>query len=543
MNKLLWIFSYVMAFVVAVAVFGYVGFTKSMALIVSPPPNATLSAAASLPAPAYDPRKPTVAILLGNTATEATDFLGPYTMFAEAEAYNVYAIAASHGLRTLSGGLDVIPQLTFAELDALLTRGPDVLVIPAMTDIRSHDNMPVLQWLRQQANGHTLLFSWCDGAEVLAESGLIDGKTVTAHWGSIDRYERAYPAVHWQRGMRYIDAGSLLTTAGLTSGIDATLHLLEKQNGNAVVAKVTAAMHLPESEFLKSPIMQQYVSSASDSTLLLNFAFGWPKRRVAIWLYDGVGELDLAAVLDVYGLTDHLYTMADGTAVLSHHGLQFVPRWTADTLPSMGRLLVPGGIGASQIATNFQEAPGTSVTVLQDDATPRFPFHITLEDVARTHDTATAAFAARRLEVRTPVHLVGQRWPAGALSMLLVAGILGTLVRAAFGWLCRGRVPTEAYANEITLALATRDYETAFLHLERAHILAQRNTVKHMYVHWLMLWTGLRHADYREVLGQAPRILAALLFSRIWIPEGNTGRARVNALQPMPVPEDLRQLL
>src|SRR6185436_16244687 len=100
-------FSYVMAFVVAVAFFGYLGFTKSMALIVSLPPNATTSAGVSLPAPVYDPRKPTVAILLGNTPTEATDFLGPYAMFAEAEVYNVYAIAASHGLRTLTGGLDV----------------------------------------------------------------------------------------------------------------------------------------------------------------------------------------------------------------------------------------------------------------------------------------------------------------------------------------------------------------------------------------------------------------------------------------------------
>src|SRR5687767_11900400 len=73
---------------------------------------------------------------------------------------------------------------------------------------------------------------------------------------------------------------------------------------------------------------------------------------------------------------------------------------------------------------------------------------------------------------------------------------------------------TEAYANEIALALAASDYETSFLHLERAHILAQRNTAKHMYAHWLMLRTGLRDRDYREVLGQLPRILAALVFSR-----------------------------
>ena len=158
-----------------------------------------------------------------------------------APAAAVDAVAASHDLRTLAGGLDVIPQLTFAELGALVPQGPEILIVPAMSDVAASVNVPVLQWLRQQGNGHTLLFSWCEGAEVLAASGLIDGKTVTTHWGSIDRYERAYPNVHWQRGERYIDGDMLLTTAGLTSGIDATLHLLEQRDGPGVVAKVVGS--------------------------------------------------------------------------------------------------------------------------------------------------------------------------------------------------------------------------------------------------------------------------------------------------------------
>ncbi|BAU77229.1 hypothetical protein ppKF707_5291 [Metapseudomonas furukawaii] len=49
--------------------------------------------------------------------------------------------------------------------------------------------------------------------------------------------------------------------------------------------------------------------------------------------------------------------------------------------------------------------------------------------------------------------------------------------------------------------------------------------------------------DYREMLGQVPRILAALLFSKVWVPEGNTGRARVSAFRPMPISAELKQLL
>ncbi|MGP1677945.1 MAG: DUF3703 domain-containing protein [Burkholderiales bacterium] len=107
-------------------------------------------------------------------------------------------------------------------------------------------------------------------------------------------------------------------------------------------------------------------------------------------------------------------------------------------------------------------------------------------------------------------------------------------------------IVNDAYFREISLAqdaLRRRDHGICFAHLERAHILVQRRTLRHTYVHWLMLRAGLNQGDYREVAGQVPRIIASVLFSRIWIPIGNTGRARVNALKPMPVPNDLRNLV
>lgn len=101
----------------------------------------------------------------------------------------------------------------------------------------------------------------------------------------------------------------------------------------------------------------------------------------------------------------------------------------------------------------------------------------------------------------------------------------------------------KTYREEISkakLALRSRNHEVCFVHLERAHVLAQQVTASHIYVHWLMLVAGLSRRDCREVLGQVPRILAAALFSRLWIPLGNSGRARVSALKPMAVPEDLQ---
>ena len=104
----------------------------------------------------------------------------------------------------------------------------------------------------------------------------------------------------------------------------------------------------------------------------------------------------------------------------------------------------------------------------------------------------------------------------------------------------------EVYEEELSrarVALTTGKFEVCFAHLERAHVLSQRMTLRHTHVHWLMLVAGWRRGDGREVFGQLPRMLASVLFSRLWVPRGNSGRARVSAFAPMPVPADLRHLV
>jgi hypothetical protein len=103
-----------------------------------------------------------------------------------------------------------------------------------------------------------------------------------------------------------------------------------------------------------------------------------------------------------------------------------------------------------------------------------------------------------------------------------------------------------AYETELAAAAtaaSSGNAEQAFHHLERAHILSQRHRLRHMYVHWRMLKLGASVGAWGEVAGQLSRIVAASIFSRIWIPAGNTGRANVSAMKPMPIPEDLRAIL
>jgi hypothetical protein len=104
----------------------------------------------------------------------------------------------------------------------------------------------------------------------------------------------------------------------------------------------------------------------------------------------------------------------------------------------------------------------------------------------------------------------------------------------------------EAFELEWKAAAAARragELDRAFGHLERAHILGQRRTWLHVRSHLGMWRVGWQRGDLRELFGQSTRMFAALLFSRIWIPVGNTGGANVSAMQPMPVPADLQAIL
>lgn len=105
------------------------------------------------------------------------------------------------------------------------------------------------------------------------------------------------------------------------------------------------------------------------------------------------------------------------------------------------------------------------------------------------------------------------------------------------------RMAYEAELAAAAVAAGAGNTDQAFHHLARAHILSQRHTVQHVHAHWLMLKLGASVGAWAEVAGQLSRIIAAAVFSRIWVPAGNTGRANVSALKPMPIPEDLRSLV
>lgn len=92
-------------------------------------------------------------------------------------------------------------------------------------------------------------------------------------------------------------------------------------------------------------------------------------------------------------------------------------------------------------------------------------------------------------------------------------------------------------------ALRAGDMQAAYAAFERAHVIGQPRTGQHLRSHVGFLRWAIRQRDAREFIGQLTRIVAALVFTRIWLPHGNTGGANVSPFRPMPLSEELAQLL
>src|ERR687894_1378927 len=217
---------YLIAFVVPPVLIGVVGLQTDESARYEGSPATLNVRAGELPAPPrHDPDKLTAVVLLSNRGSVVTDVLSPYGCLSESGAFNVYAAAPEPEAVPLSGGLDVLPQLSLAELDRRLKgEDPDVIVVPQMRDVGTPAHRPVAEWLREHAEGSGTVVSVCNGARVLADAGLLGGRRATANWANIAEWERRYPDTEWVRGLRYVEDGNVLTSAGVTSGINATLH-------------------------------------------------------------------------------------------------------------------------------------------------------------------------------------------------------------------------------------------------------------------------------------------------------------------------------
>jgi len=177
---------------------------------------------------------------------EVLDFCGPFEVFSvtrldeerrreEPSPFEVLLVAESAEPVVATGGLRVIPD---APIDACAPL--HVLVVPGGRGTRSEiKNQRLLEWIADRGKAVETLTSVCTGAMLLGQAGLLDGRRATTHWRSLPWMREAFPTVTVEEKLHVVEDGHVLTSAGISAGIDMALRVVARYHGDAI-ARATA---------------------------------------------------------------------------------------------------------------------------------------------------------------------------------------------------------------------------------------------------------------------------------------------------------------
>lgn len=180
---------------------------------------------------------------------EVLDFAGPFEVFTTATRvhgrlrpdaaapFEVFTLARTPAPVRARAGLRVLPD------HSLQGHPPvDLLIVPG-GDVTAELRLPELaDWIARTASDAQITASVCTGAFLLARAGLLDGKNVTTHWEDVADLRQLCPAAQVHEGRRWIDEGAIVTSAGISAGIDMSLHLVARLAGVELAVKTARQM-------------------------------------------------------------------------------------------------------------------------------------------------------------------------------------------------------------------------------------------------------------------------------------------------------------
>jgi len=155
---------------------------------------------------------------------EVLDFAGPMEVFAYA-GYKVFTVSASKQPIKSQGILSIQPDFSIKDAPKA-----DILAFFGGNSNAAYENEAVIDWVKNQDNVE-YYFSVCTGAFVLAEADILNGKVATTFHNALNDLEQKYPETDVRKNVRFVDNGRVITTAGISAGIDGALHLVAKLQG------------------------------------------------------------------------------------------------------------------------------------------------------------------------------------------------------------------------------------------------------------------------------------------------------------------------
>lgn len=186
---------------------------------------------------------------------EVLDFTGPYEVFnltrlneerrfAERTPFEILLVTHTAEPVESFGNMLVAPDCTFDDCPPL-----DILVVPGgMGERLENQNPMILEFIRTRAGEVKTLASVCTGAFLLAAAGVLNGRSATTHQASLDRLRGSFPSVKVEEGVRFVEDGNILTSAGITAGIDMTLRIVAIHLGEDIARATAGELEYPYPE-------------------------------------------------------------------------------------------------------------------------------------------------------------------------------------------------------------------------------------------------------------------------------------------------------
>ncbi|MDE1191677.1 MAG: DJ-1/PfpI family protein [Arachidicoccus sp.] len=201
---------------------------------------------------------------------ELIDYSGPTDVFGMASEitegqYSVYTVAENpQPVKTVNTHTTILPDYSFYNMPK-----PDILVIPG-GDIKNIDSLisdkRILSLIKKyNADSSVKIMSVCTGAYLLAATGLLNNKRATTHFFVTDDFAERFPSVTLVKNVRYVDEGNIITSSGVTSGIDAALHVVKENSGEYVADIVARALQYTphEKEAWPQPLKKMHYKDSS----------------------------------------------------------------------------------------------------------------------------------------------------------------------------------------------------------------------------------------------------------------------------------------
>ena len=180
---------------------------------------------------------------------EVLDLGGPFEVFStasrmkarlspgSAKPFEVFTVADSVRQVRARGDLKITPNFDVTQHPAI-----DVLIVPGGVHNAELERQGIIQWIARTAATASLTASVCTGAFLLAKAGLLVGKTITTHWEDIEEFRSTFPGIPVEDNKRWVDNGSIVTSAGISAGIDMSLYLVARLEGEELAVRTARQM-------------------------------------------------------------------------------------------------------------------------------------------------------------------------------------------------------------------------------------------------------------------------------------------------------------